>query len=173
MEREASGSKECAALPERQPGKVDEGTAMGERLTLRTLDLADYERWMSVWQRAGLHSLRSNGRDSRQALARQLATGTHTVIGLERAGELIGAVLATHDGRKGWINRLAVLPEYRRRGYAARLVEAAETVLREQGMTVIAVLIEPGNGGSLALFRGLGYEEMRVHYLTKRDSEDA
>jgi ribosomal protein S18 acetylase RimI-like enzyme len=144
-------------------------------ITVRTLSLEDYDRWMSVWQRAGLHSIRPEGRDSRDAFGRQLASATHTVIGLELSGELIGVVLATHDGRKGWINRLAVLPEYRRQGYAMRLVAEAEQVLRAQGMTVIAALIEPGNDVSLSLFGKLGYVEMPggMHYLSKRDSEDA
>jgi len=148
---------------------------MSGEITVRTLTLEDYDRWMSVWQRAGLHSIRPKGRDSRDAFARQLAGGTHTMIGLELSGELIGVVLATHDGRKGWINRLAVLPEYRRQGYASRLVVEAERVLRAQGMTVIAALIEPGNDVSLVLFTKLGYVEPPddMHYLTKRDSEDA
>jgi len=94
------------------------------------------------------------------------------VIGLERAGELIGVVLVTHDGRKGWINRLAVLPAHRRHGYAARLVAGAERILHEQGITVIAVLIETGNDTSLSLFQKLGYAELPggIHYVSKRDS---
>ena len=147
---------------------------MGEVIVLRLLDLDDYPRWMEVWQRAGLHSVRPQGRDSREAFARQMAAGTHTMIGLEVDGTLAGVVLATHDGRKGWINRLAVLPEHQHRGYAARLVAEAERVLREQGITVIAALIEPGNDASLALFRKLGYlEATGMHYLSKRSSEDA
>lgn len=147
---------------------------MTDDITLRTLILADYDRWMDVWQQAGLHSIRPHGRDSRQAFARQLAGGTHTMIGLERASELIGVVLVTHDGRKGWINRLAVLPAHRRRGYAVRLVAEAERVLREQGITVIAALIETGNDTSLSLFQKLGYAELPggIHYVSKRDSAE-
>lgn len=142
--------------------------------SVRALSLDDYERWMSVWERAGLHSTRPVGRDSRSAFERQLASGTHTMLGLERDGELIAVVLLTHDGRKGWINRLAVLPQWQGRGYAKRLVAEAERVLQGQGMTVIAALIEPGNEASLALFRRLGYVEAEgMHYLSKRDSPDA
>ena len=147
---------------------------MGEETTVRVLSLNDYERWMEVWQRAGLHSVRPQGRDSRQSFARQLASGTHTVIGLEVAARLVGVVLATQDGRKGWINRLAVLPEYRRRGYATHLVAEAERALHEQGLTVIAALIEPENDASLALFRRLGYlEAVGMHYVSKRESGEA
>lgn len=146
---------------------------MGEKITVLELSLDDYERWMDVWQRAGLHSVRPRGRDSRAAFARQLASSTHTMIGLEVGAKLVGVVLATQDGRKGWINRLAVLPEHRHHGYAARLVAEAERVLRDQGMTVIAALIEPENDASLALFRKLGYiEAMGMHYVSKRESRD-
>ncbi len=147
---------------------------MGQVIALRLLGLDDYPRWMEVWQRAGLHSVRPHGRDSREAFRRQLASGTHTMIGLEVDGTLAGVVLATHDGRKGWINRLAVLPDHQHRGYAARLVAEAERVLNEQGITVIAALIEPGNDASLALFRKLGYlEATGMHYVSKRNSGDA
>jgi ribosomal protein S18 acetylase RimI-like enzyme len=148
---------------------------VNDEAAVRTLTLDDYERWMAIWQAAGLHSIRPNGRDSRQAFARQLDSGTHTMLGLELSGELVGVVLATHDGRKGWINRLAILAEYRRHGYAARLVAEAERVLHDQGITIIAALIETGNDASLTLFRKLGYSELPggIHYVSKRDSAEA
>jgi GNAT superfamily N-acetyltransferase len=147
---------------------------MSDGIVVRLLGLEDYDRFMDVWLPAGLHSLRPKGRDSRAAIAQQLATGTHTLLGLEFKGELVAVVLATHDGRKGWINRLCVRPKYRRRGYGARLVAEAERALHEQGMTVIAALIEPGNDVSLTLFSKLGYvESPGMHYVSKRDSEDA
>jgi ribosomal protein S18 acetylase RimI-like enzyme len=142
---------------------------------VRELGLDDLDRLLALWQRAGLHSLKLQGRDSRDALARQLGSGVQTILGMESDGKLVGAVIATHDGRKGWINRLAVDPDYRRRGYAGTLIEAAERVLREQGLRVIAALVESDNRASLALFRRLGYVDAGgdVHYLSKRESSDA
>ncbi len=142
---------------------------------IRRLGLDDYDELLSLWQRAGLHSLRPEGRDSRASLARQLSSGVQTILGLEVDGQLVGAVVATHDSRKGWINRLAVDPDHRRRGYGTRLIAAAEEVLRQQGMHVIAALVESDNPASLALFRKAGYLEIDpgLHYLTKRDRDDA
>jgi len=145
---------------------------MTEVCVIRCLGLYDYERWMSVWQQAGLHSMRPQGRDGREAFARQLSNGTHTMLGLECDGILVGVVLATHDGRKGWINRLAVLPAYRRKGYATQLVAAAEQVLRAKGLHLIAALIEPENTASLAFFQSIGYSEKPgIHYVSKRDNQ--
>jgi ribosomal protein S18 acetylase RimI-like enzyme len=148
---------------------------MDEKARIRVLSLEDFDRWMSVWRESGLHSLRPDGRDSYRAFERQSAAGAQTMIGLEVGRELVGVVLATHDGRKGWINRLSVLPRWRRRGYATLLVAEAERVLRAQGMQVVAALIEAGNEASLALFEKLGYLELPggMHYVSKRDAEDA
>ena len=144
-------------------------------LHIRRLGLDDYDELLALWQRAGLHSLKPQGRDSRAGLTRQLASTVQTILGLEVNGQLVGAVVATHDSRKGWINRLVVNPDHRRRGYAARLIAAAEETLREQDIHVIAALVESDNPASLALFQKVGYVESDpgIHYLTKRDSEDA
>jgi ribosomal protein S18 acetylase RimI-like enzyme len=142
---------------------------------VRQLGPEDYDALVCLWRRAGLHSLRPRGRDSRDALTQQLQGGVETILGLEEGGRLIGAVVATHDSRKGWINRLAVDPAHRRRGHATLLIAAAEQVLHAQGIGVIAALIESDNRASLALFGQAGYVEIDsgIHYLTKRNDRDA
>ena len=140
---------------------------------IRTLGLDDYDDLLALWRRSGLHSLKPEGRDSRQAMECQLATGVQTILGLESEGRLIGAVVATHDSRKGWINRLVVDPDHHRCGCGARLVAGAERALRDQGIRVIAALVESSNRASLALFAELGYVDAEdgIHYLSKRESD--
>jgi len=141
--------------------------------SIRRLAAADYDALLSLWQRAGLAGVRPEGRDSREAFARQLDRG-QVVLGLEESGKLIGCVVATHDTRKGWINRLAIDPAHRRKGHARRLIRAAEEVLREQGMSVLAALIEDWNDASLELFKQAGYHvDSDVIYVSKRDSAEA
>lgn len=135
----------------------------------------DHARLLALWERAGLHSVRPHGRDSREAIAAQLASGVQTILGLEVESQLVGAVVATHDSRKGWVNRLAIDPDFRRRGYGLKLLNAAEETLRAQGMQVIAALVESDNPSSLALFEKAGYVEIDhgIHYLSKRESTAA
>jgi ribosomal protein S18 acetylase RimI-like enzyme len=140
--------------------------------TVVTLTAGDYDAVRNLWELAGLH-IRPVGRDSQDQFAQQLATGLQTVIGIQADGQLIGVVLTTHDGRKGWINRLAVHPDYRRQGVGQRLITEAERVLHDQGMHIIAALIENGNTASLALFEHAGYSDYSgIHYVTKRDGQD-
>ena len=141
--------------------------------SLRRLTLEDYDAVIALWQRAGLQTVKPTGRDSRSEFEKQLQHG-QIVIGLEDGGKLIGVVVATNDTRKGWINRIAIDPDYRRRGYGEELVHAAEAALSELGLKIMAALIEDYNQASLALFNKLGYgPHPEVHYVSKRDSSDA
>ncbi|MCZ7538901.1 MAG: GNAT family N-acetyltransferase [Anaerolineae bacterium] len=144
----------------------------GDELNLAVLSAADYESVLALWRQAGLH-IRPAGRDSAEQFARQLAGGTQTVIGLRAAGALVGVAVVTHDGRKGWINRLAVHPAFRRCGVGKRLIVEAERLLRAQGIGIIAALIEDWNAPSMALFQGAGYTVYPdIHYLIKRDDDE-
>jgi len=138
---------------------------------LRHLTVDDYDAIIRLWKEAGLESVRLQGRDSHDAFAAQLAAGQR-VIGLEDAGQLIGAVFVTHDTRKGWINRLAVHPDHRRKGYATELIAAAERELREMGFRIFAVLIEADNNASQELFAREGYKAHDIVYMSKRNSDD-
>lgn len=135
------------------------------------LSEADYDAVCALWQAAGL-SFRPQGRDSREQFSAQMAKGTQTVLGVRDGELLIGVILATHDGRKGWLNRLAVHPDYRRRGLGLHLIREAERVLREQGMQIVAALVEDWNQASLALMARAGYVlHADIHYLTKREHD--
>ena len=138
---------------------------------LRHLTVDDYDAIIRLWKEAGLESVRLQGRDSHDAFAAQLAAGQR-VIGLEDAGQLIGAVLVTHDTRKGWINRLAVHPHHRRKGYATELIAAEERELRDMGFQIFAVLIEADNNASQELFAREGYKAHDIVYMSKRNSND-
>ncbi len=138
---------------------------------LRHLTVDDHDAIIRLWKEAGLESVRLQGRDSHDAFAAQLAAGQR-VIGLEDAGQLIGAVLVTHDTRKGWINRLAIHPDHRRKGYATELIAAAEQELRAMGFQIFAVLIEADNNASQELFAREGYKAHDIVYMSKRNSND-
>ena len=139
----------------------------------RPLTIQDYDSLVALWGRAGLN-YRRQGRDSRESLARQLEGGKVAILGAEADGRLIGSVMVSDDGRKGWINRLAVDLRYRRQGLGARLIAAAEEELKGRGMTVMAALIEVENAPSIDLFAKVGYLfDEGILYFSKGESGEA
>ncbi len=137
-------------------------------ITVRRFRIEDYDRVMELWQQAGL-PLKPKGRDSRQEIERQIQLSQVIFLVAEAEGKVIGTVLATHDGRKGWINRLAVDPAYRHRGLAQRLVAEAEAELEKAGLGIFAALIEEDNLPSIRLFEKMGYEfHPEIKYFTRK-----
>jgi ribosomal protein S18 acetylase RimI-like enzyme len=144
-----------------------------QSIQFRILIIKNYDQMVKLWKEAGLSS-RPSRRDSRESIREQMTTAPSLFIGAFESRRLIGVVVASSDGRKGWINRLAVHPDYRRRGIATALVAETENALREKGIHIFAALIMESNVASKQLFRELGYEEMKeVFYFSKRDREDA
>lgn len=136
------------------------------------LDATHHAEIIDLWQRAGLH-IRPAGRDSIEAFARQMASGVQTPIGLRDGARLVAVVLATHDSRKGWINRLAVDPDYRRQGLGTQLIRLCEAHFHALGIDIWAALIEDWNEASLALFRQAGYDLADdITYASRRSRAD-
>jgi len=138
----------------------------------RALKIADYDDLIKLWQIANL-PCRPNGRDSHEAIAREMQRVETCFLGMFDNNKLIAAVLGTSDGRKGWINRLAVAPEYRRQGLGERLLKECEAFLDKLGIKVIAALIEGDNQPSFAIFEKSGYKFAKnIAYYSKRPSPD-
>jgi GNAT superfamily N-acetyltransferase len=85
---------------------------------------ADYESAViSLWERCGLIRPRN---DPKKDIARKTKIDPDLLlVGL--VGEsLIGTTMIGYEGHRGWINYLAIDPIHRRKGYARRLMIAAE-----------------------------------------------
>jgi ribosomal protein S18 acetylase RimI-like enzyme len=141
-------------------------------LTIRPIVAEDYAAVRQLWDAAGL-SARPRGRDAQPAFLRQLAAFPTTYLLAEWDGRLVGVILGTHDLRRGWLNRIAVHPEYRRRGIARRLIAACEQALQAEGIGIIVSLVEEENSASARLFADAGYSaQIPVRYFHKRARPD-
>lgn len=141
---------------------------MQKKIKIRRLTLNDYGALRALWKEAGL-PFKPNGRDRQEKIAQQIEGPCSIFLVAEQEGEFIGAILGTHDGRKGWINRLAVSPGYQRQGIATALVSAVEEHLSEQGIEIFASLIEDWNKESLRVFERFGYTRHNdIAYYSKR-----
>ncbi|SFW42697.1 GNAT family N-acetyltransferase [Amycolatopsis australiensis] len=90
--------------------------------------------------------------------ARQVLTGGKVGYGVVVAGDVTAAAVrgALVDDRLH-VGRLAVRPEYRRRGLASLLMGALHTWGLEHGAGRAVLQVAEGNAGALALYAGLGY----------------
>lgn len=59
-----------------------------------------------------------------------------------------------------YLDSLAVLPEYRRRGIAKRLLTATKQRADEMGLPVVGLLVDKGNPGGEALYASVGFRHV-------------
>jgi ribosomal protein S18 acetylase RimI-like enzyme len=123
---------------------------------IRRFRISDYDNLIALWKEAGLPH-RPIGRDSCENIKREIKFGKGIFIVAEADGKLVGSCLGTHDGRKGWLNRVAVALGYRRKGVARRMVLEVEKRFSRLGLDITACLIEDWNRASMKVFEKLGY----------------
>lgn len=134
---------------------------------IRRLTIDDYDEIIRVWADAGL-STRPNGRESREKFAIEMADPNVAVFGLYENDRMIGVGIANWDGRRGWINRVAVDPDERGRGLGVQLIRACEEFLVSRGALVMAALIEEVNTPSMSCFEKAGYNCLpEIKYFSK------
>jgi ribosomal protein S18 acetylase RimI-like enzyme len=141
-------------------------------ISVREFRIDDYDTLVALWNEAELPH-RPKGRDRLDKIERELERGNAVYLVAELDGRLIGSVLGTHDCRKGWINRLAVAPEFQHQGVARKLVTEVEKRFYELGIEMVACLVYDSNARSMELFEKLGYKrESNIVYFTKRGNLD-
>lgn len=141
---------------------------MATDVKIRRFRIEDYDALIALWDEARL-SYRPKGRDRRDKIEKEIKHSNAVFLVAEKDGSLVGSVFGTHDGRKGWINRVAVSHACRKQGIGARLVKEAEKRLEDSGIEIIACLIEDRNTVSKAVFERLGYKRhTAITYFSKR-----
>jgi ribosomal protein S18 acetylase RimI-like enzyme len=134
-------------------------------MVIRSFQMRDEEGVIALWQRCGLVRPRNDpGKDIRRKMQMQ---GEMFLVA-EEAGAIVGSVMAGYEGHRGWINYLAVAPEYRRRGVGRALMGEAERLLRAVGCPKINLQVRAGNVEVLGFYRALGFAVDEVVSLGKR-----
>lgn len=87
---------------------------------IRTMLLTDYDAVMALMAQTPGVAVRDA--DSYDATARYLERNPGLSFVAEAEGVVIGCVMCGHDGRRGYLQHLLVLPAHRRAGVATALV---------------------------------------------------
>lgn len=90
----------------------------------------------------------------------------------EFEGKIIATCMAGYEGHRGWINYLAVAPQYRRRSFATKLMYEAECLLRRAGCPKINLQIRTSNSDVIEFYKAIGYSIDEVVSMGKRVEQD-
>lgn len=127
-------------------------------MEIRNMRLDDYDSVYALWLSCsgmGLNDLD----DSREGIAKYLARNPDTCFVAVEQGDIIGAILTGHDGRRGYISHTAVSPAYRRQGIGRQIVETALSALKAQGINKVNLVVFAHNDKGNAFWEKIGFTQ--------------
>ena len=123
---------------------------------IRRATTADVAALLDLWRRAGAHP---SPTDTEPDVTRVLeAPHAAAFVAVDADGLVVGSVIATFDGWRGNVYRMAVDPKVRRLGVARRLAAEAEGWLRAAGARRVTALVEGDREIARVFWESVGFE---------------
>lgn len=127
------------------------------KFAVRELEMKDYDFVLTLWR--SVKGLSVGESDSPENIEHYMQRNPGLSFTAWHSDRLIGAVLCGHDGRRGFLHHLAVVPEYRNHGVARRLIEQCLTALSNQGIRRCHVFVLTSNDDGRGFWKRMGWKD--------------
>lgn len=140
-----------------------------QRLLIRPYQSDDEEEVIKLWRRC---ELVVPWNDPKLDIERKLKVNPELFLVGLIDGKIAATAMSGYEGHRGWVNYLAVSPEYRRMGLGRVIMEAVEEKLRAMGCPKINLQIRTSNLNAIKFYERIGYKKDDVVSMGKRLEED-
>ena len=123
---------------------------------IRPMVMSDYAAVRRLWE--SCDGIGVNDADHPASLRRYLARNPGMSFVARRDDRVVGTVLCGHDGRRGYLNHLAVHPQFRRRGLARQLVDRSLEALEGDGIAKCHLFVFSTNQDGRRFWQRIGWE---------------
>jgi len=131
------------------------------------MTIDDYNEVYALWNAApgvGLNDID----DSKEGIAKFLSRNPSTCFVAEKDGNIVGAVLGGHDGRRGTICHLAVAANEKRQGIGTALVDATIAALQNEGIRKVWLVVMADNAHGQHFWEKQGFTQRTdINYRNK------
>lgn len=125
------------------------------------MTIEDHKEALHLWEATEWISLSET--DAREPMKVFLSRNPGLSLVARDGEKLIGTILCSHDGRRGFLIHLAVDEGYRRQGIGTALVERCLTALAEEGIVKCNVFFLEENEVGIDFWARNGFE-MLPHF---------
>ncbi len=126
-------------------------------ISYREMTIRDYEEISNLWKsNAGISFSDS---DTYEHIAKYLSQNPGCSFVACDESRIIGTILCGDDARRGFINHLFVLPEYRNKGIGSELREMGENALKKRSATKVYVFVKNDN------LQAIDYWKKSLYYM--------
>lgn len=134
-------------------------------LIIRPFQLSEEEEVVALWE---VCRLLVPWNDPRRDIQRKLEVQPELFLVGYLDGKLVASVMAGYEGHRGWVNYLAVHPDYRRRGIGKQMMERVEELLLGLGCPKINLQVRTTNREVISFYQEIGFKDDDVIGLGKR-----
>jgi len=125
-------------------------------LSIRPMSIADYDLVIELMKQTPGVTFRDA--DSRENTARYLERNPNLSFVATVGSELVGCIMSGHDGRRGYLQHLLVLPDFRRKGIASALITQCPTALEAIGIKKSHIDVLKTNESGAAYWAHMGWQ---------------
>ena len=138
-------------------------------LLIRPFQTEDEDALVALWK---MCELTVSWNNPHKDIARKLQVQPELFLVGILDSSLIATVMGGYEGHRGWINFLAVHPDFRENGYGQEIMNSVETKIREMGCPKINLQIRTGNNKIASFYQKLGFTNDHVVSMGKRLEAD-
>ncbi|MCP4352169.1 MAG: GNAT family acetyltransferase [Desulfobacterales bacterium] len=138
-------------------------------MNIREYQSSDLEMVVELWKICGLIV---PWNDPVKDIERKLKVDPDLFLVGELDGDIVASVMGGYEGHRGWINYLAVHPEYQRKGLASQIMQATEQRIKSEGCPKINLQVRESNLEVIKFYESIGYGNDNVIGMGKRLEND-
>jgi putative acetyltransferase len=125
-------------------------------ITIKPLTIDSYDKVLALWQMT--EGIGLSSADSKKCINSYLERNPGmSFVASTTDGKIIGAILAGHDGRRGYIHHLSVNADFRRQGLGSQMVAKCQQKLQEAGLQKCHVFIFNDNTTGIKFWKSIGW----------------
>ncbi len=124
--------------------------------TVREMKATDYDGVHKLWMSIKGFAIRSID-DSREGVERFLKRNPTTSVVAECNGEIVGAILCGHDGRRGCLYHVCVREDMRMKGMGKAMVVFCMERLKEEQISKVSLIAFTANDIGNAFWKCIGW----------------
>ncbi len=120
------------------------------------MTIKDYESVHKLWMTIKGFAIRSID-DSKEGVERFIRRNPSTSVVAEEDGEIVGAILCGHDGRRGCLYHVCVHPDHRLKGIGKAMVVHCMNALRDENISKVSLIAFTKNDIGNTFWKQIGW----------------
>ncbi len=123
---------------------------------IRPMKIEDYDKVFKLWSTINGFAIRSID-DSKEGVEVFLKRNPTTSVVAIHEGEVVGAILCGHDGRRGCFYHVCVNKSFRRKGIGKAMVVYCMEALRKEHINKVSLIAFTKNDIGNAFWNSIGW----------------